>query len=73
MKSRIKSMIWNIRKQKTTLQNNKKKEVLYKQPLGKIQEVQRSHHRGLLLHSQKEKIKSKELEIYLKKSEKKLP
>ena len=26
MKSRIKSMIWNIRKQKTTNQNNKNKE-----------------------------------------------
>ena len=25
MKPRIKSMIWNIRKQKTTMQNNKKK------------------------------------------------
>ena len=39
MKLRIKSMIWNIRKQKTTNQNNKKKKKskkirIWKQPLG---------------------------------------
>ena len=46
---RIKSMILNIKKQKTTIQNNKKKKEsksmkMYKQPLGQLQEVQHLHH-----------------------------
>ena len=51
MTPRIKSMIWNIRKQKATNQNKKKKDApkcedKYKQPLGQCQAFQHSHHRG---------------------------
>ena len=50
MKPRIKSMIQNIRKQKqpirTTRKKNPPKLGQYKQPLGQLQEVQHSHHRG---------------------------
>ena len=53
MKPRIKSMIWNIRKQKTTNQNNKKKKESppkkkkgwYKQLLEQLQAVQYLHQR----------------------------
>ena len=51
-KPRIKSMIWNARKQKTTNQNSKKKKESpkirqwCKQPLGQLQAFQHSHHRG---------------------------
>ena len=52
MKLIIKSIIWNIGKQKTTNQDNKKKKKnpkkqrKYKQPLGQLQEVQQLHDRG---------------------------
>ena len=50
MKPRIKSVIWNIRKQKTTNQNSKKKKEFkkgqYKQPVGQLIALQHSHHRG---------------------------
>ena len=54
MKPRFKSMMWNIRKQKTTTQNNQKKKEykikeeykINKQPVGQLQEVQHSHPRG---------------------------
>ena len=46
----IQSMIWNIGKQnqsiRTRRKNNPKKKRTYKQPLGQLQDVQDSHHRG---------------------------
>ena len=51
MKPRIKSVIWNIRKQKTTNKQNKKEkeskkyEDKFKQPLRQLYEVQHSHHK----------------------------
>ena len=57
MKPRVKSMIWNIKKQKTTNQKHKKKRIKTKtnkqkkrgeckQPLEKLQALQHLHHRG---------------------------
>ena len=68
MKLRIKSMIWNIRKQKTTNQNNKKEKESKKivksvSSLWDNFSVPTFASQGC----QKENRKSKKLEIYLKK------
>ena len=67
MKPRIKSMIWNIRKQKSTIQNNKKKKEskqmsIVKESLGQLQANQHSHHKGAKRRGEGDK-----LEISLKK------
>ena len=74
MKPRIKSMIWNIRKQKTTNQNSKKKKeskrmkIVCKESLGQLEVLQHSHPR--VPEGERE---SKKLETYLKKKNDKLP
>ena len=68
MKQRITSMIWNIRNQKTTNQNNEKKKESKKMKIVKV--ASKTTSRGPTFISQgyrKEKRKSKKLEIYLKK------
>ena len=65
MKPRIKSMIWNIRQEKTTTQKKKKKFKNEDSTNGLWDNVKRSNI--LLKRSQKEKGKSKKLETYLKK------
>ena len=71
---RIKSMILNINKQKTTIQNNKKKKEsksmkMYKQPLGQLQEVQHSYHTCVPEEEKKQEIGS----LFEKNNERKLP
>ena len=66
MTPRIKSMTWNIRNQKITNQNNKKKEP---KKLRIVYAVSGTTSRGPTFASmrhQKEKRESKKLEIYLK-------
>ena len=67
MKPKIKSMIWNIRKQKTTTQNNKKKKIQkYEDSINSLWDnFKRSNI--CLKGCQKEKRKSEKLKIYLKK------
>ena len=68
MKPRIKSMIWNIRKQKTTTQNNEKNK-----ESKKVEDSISSlwdnfnHSNILIIGVPEEKIRGKKLEIWLKK------
>ena len=71
MKPRIKSMIWNIRKQKITNQNKKKKKESKKNEntISSLWDnFKRSNIHIIWVYGrQKEKTKSQKLEIYLKK------
>ena len=67
MKVRIKSMIWNIRKQKTTNQNKLKKRIhTNEDSVSSLWDNIRQSN-ALIIGVPEEKGKSKKLEIYLKK------
>ena len=66
MKARIKSMMWNIRKQKTTKQNNKKKKESKKNE-DSISSLWDKSFNIHIIRVPEEKRKSKKLEMYLKK------
>ena len=68
MKPRIKSMIWNIREQKTTNQNNKVKKRIHtnEDSVSSLWDNIRQSN-ALIIGVPEEKGKSKKLEIYLKK------
>ena len=67
MKPRIKSMIWNIRKQKSTIQNNKKKKESKQMSIVKESLGQLKRSNTLIIWVPEEKRYSKKLEIYLEK------
>ena len=74
MKLRIKSMMWNIREQETSNQNNKKK----KESKKNVDSVSSlwdtfKHYNILIIGVPEEKRKNKKLDIYLKNNERKLP
>ena len=67
MRLRIKSMIWNIKKQNTTNQSNKKEKYPKEDSIMSLWDnLKRSNIH--ITGCQKEKRKSKKLEIYLKDS-----
>ena len=66
MKLRIKSMIWNIRKQKTTNQNKKKKRIQENEDSVRILWIN-FKHTNIHIMGVQEEGESKQLETYLKK------
>ena len=73
MKTRIKSMIWNVKNQKTTNQNNKVKKIhTNEDSVSSLWDNIRQSN-ALIIGVPEEKGKSKKSEIYLKKMKENFP